>query len=70
MRVTTEEKVKSFCDNMGFNISVLATKMEMPYHMAYDIFKNRSSTRQIKANELLKFCDVYSLNPMDFYADD
>ena len=67
--MTTTEKVISFVNDKAINIAALGEKMDMSYQTAYDTFSGKGKMRQIKADELLRFCSIYDLNPMQFRND-
>ena len=67
--MTTEEKIVQFVSDKAINIAALAEKMDMAYQTAYDIFSGKGARRKIKADELLRFCEIYEVNPMMFRSD-
>lgn len=68
--MTTNDKVIAYVQDKAINIAALANKMGMHYQTAYDTFSGKGNKRSIKADELLVFCKIMDVNPMEFRNDE
>lgn len=59
------KKIAKYIDDNGIKLSVLANRTSIPAQALYDSL-GKNGTRKLKADELLRICDVLKLNPMDF----
>lgn len=64
------EKVSQFIRERGYNLSEVARKTGIPYHILYASINDERRERDLRASEFLAICSFINEDPMRFKGEE